>query len=55
MKIIKRSGEEVVFDRAKIELAITRANEDCGDKDKKELTKRQIEYIGLVIEEYCSS
>ena len=55
MKIIKRSGEEVVFDRAKIELAITRANEDCGDKDKKELTRRQIEYIGLVIEDYCSS
>ena len=55
MKIIKRSGEEVVFDRAKIELAITKANEDCGDNDKKELTQRQIEYIGLVIEDYCST
>ena len=52
MKIIKRSGEEVTFDRAKIELAITKANEDGGDK--KELTQRQIEYIGLVIEDYCS-
>ena len=52
MKIIKRSGEEVTFDRSKIELAITKANEDGGDK--KELTQRQIEYIGLVIEDYCN-
>ncbi|MBR5446207.1 MAG: anaerobic ribonucleoside-triphosphate reductase, partial [Clostridia bacterium] len=52
MKIIKRSGEEVTFDRSKIELAITKANEDGGDK--KELTPRQIEYIGLVIEDYCN-
>ena len=52
MKIIKRSGEEVTFDRAKIELAITKANEDGGDR--KELTQRQIEYIGLVIEDYCN-
>ena len=52
MKIIKRSGEEVTFDRSKIELAITKANDDGGDR--KELTQRQIEYIGLVIEDYCS-
>ena len=50
MKIIKRSGEEVVFDRSKIELAIAKANDEG---DKKELTQRQIEYIGLVIEDYC--
>ncbi len=52
MKIIKRSGEEVVFDRSKITAAITRANNEAGDK--KELTARQIEYIGLVIEDYCA-
>jgi len=51
MKIIKRSGEEAVFDRAKIENAITRANEEGGDH--RELTARQIEYIALVIEDYC--
>ena len=50
MKIIKRSGEEVTFDRTKIELAITKANES----DNPELTPRQIEYIGLVIEDYCN-
>ncbi len=52
MKIIKRSGEEVTFDRAKITAAITRANNEAGDQ--KELTARQIEYIGLVIEDYCA-
>ncbi len=53
MKIIKRSGEEVNFDRSKIEAAIARANDEAGDK--KELSKRQIEYIGLVIEDYCAA
>ncbi len=52
MKIIKRSGEEVAFDRSKITAAISRANEEAGAK--KELTDRQIEYIGLVIEDYCA-
>ncbi|MBQ7921073.1 MAG: anaerobic ribonucleoside-triphosphate reductase [Clostridia bacterium] len=53
MKIIKRSGEEENFDRKKIEAAITRANDDGNDK--KELTPRQIEYIALVIEDYCNA
>ncbi len=52
MKIIKRSGEEETFDRRKIEAAIAKANDEGGDK--KELTRRQIEYIALVIEDYCA-
>jgi len=52
MRIIKRSGEEAVFDRKKIEAAIAKANENGSNK--KELTNRQIEYIALVIEDYCA-
>ena len=51
MKIIKRNGSEVTFDREKIVRAIERANES-GD-GKPELTKRQIDYISFVIEDYC--
>ncbi len=53
MKIIKRSGEEENFDRKKIEAAIHKANEEGSGK--KELTTRQIEYIALVIEDYCNT
>ena len=52
MKIIKSSGEEETFDRRKIEAAIAKANDEGGDK--KELTRRQIEYIALCIEDYCA-
>ena len=52
MKIIKRSGEEETFDRRKIEAAIAKANDEGGEK--KELTRRQIEYIALCIEDYCA-
>ena len=51
MNIIKRSGAEVVFDREKIKKAIQHANEAGGNK--KELSERQIDYISLVIEDYC--
>ncbi len=51
MKIIKRNGSEVTFDRAKIVRAIERANE--SGEGKPELTKRQIDYISFVIEDYC--
>ena len=51
MKIIKRNGEETTFDRQKIVNAIKKANES-GDGPK-ELTDRQIDYISLVIEDYC--
>lgn len=51
MKIIKRCGSEDTFDRQKIVRAITRANEST--EGKPELTSRQIDYISLVIEDYC--
>ena len=51
MKIIKRNGEETTFDRQKIVNAIKKANES-GDGPR-ELTDRQIDYISLVIEDYC--
>ena len=52
MKIIKRNGSETTFDRQKIVNAIRKAN-DSGE-GKRELTDRQIEYISLVIEDYCN-
>ena len=52
MKIIKRSGAEETFDRQKIVRAIEKAN-FTGD-GKPELTNRQIDYIALVIEDYCN-
>ena len=51
MKIIKRCGAEDTFDRQKIVRAITKANEST--EGKPELTARQIDYISLVIEDYC--
>jgi len=51
MNIIKRSGAEVTFDREKIKKAIQHANE--AGEGKKELSERQIDYISLVIEDYC--
>ena len=51
MKIIKRCGSEDTFDRQKIVRAISKANETTDGK--KELTDRQIDYISLVIEDYC--
>jgi len=52
MKIIKRSGIEEVFDRAKIERAIEKANAETDGA--RELTPRQIQYIALVIEDHCN-
>lgn len=51
MKIIKRNGSEAEFDRTKIVKAIEKANE--AQDGKPELSKRQIDYISLVIEDYC--
>ena len=52
MKIIKRNGSEVIFDREKICRAIEKANE--SGEGKPELTQRQIDYISFVIEDYCN-
>ena len=51
MKIIKRNGSEETFDRLKIKKAISRAN--SATSGRPELTDRQIDYITLVIEDYC--
>ena len=52
MKIIKRSGEEVVFDREKIVVAIGKANVTVGERDR--LTQKQIESIADDIEIECA-
>ena len=51
MKIIKRNGSEEEFDRFKIKKAIEKANK--ATSGTRELTDRQIDYISLVIEDYC--
>ena len=53
MKIIKRSGAEAVFDRAKITAAVTKANESVSQS--KRLTKKQIEQIGDNVEEIAAN
>ena len=52
MKIIKRNGSEEPFDRQKIKHAIYSANAEADGRP--ELTERQIDYISLVIEDYCA-
>ncbi len=52
MKIIKRSGEEVVFDRQKIVIAIGKANNTVTERDR--LTEKQIESIADDIEIECA-
>ncbi len=52
MKIIKRDGSEVVFDREKIAAAIRKANGNVEKDDR--LTEEQIEEITRQVEEYCA-
>lgn len=52
MKIIKRDGSEAEFDRGKIVSAITKAN-DAGTE--KELNRRQIDYISLIVSDRCAA
>ena len=52
MKIIKRDGSEVVFDRQKIVAAIRKANGNVEKDDR--LSEKQIEEITRQVEEYCS-
>ncbi len=51
MKIIKRSGAEVVFDLDKIINAIRKANETVREEDK--LTEDEIDAIAEVVADYC--
>lgn len=51
MKIIKRSGAEVVFDLDKIINAIKKANDTVKEEDK--LTEDEIDAIAEVVEDHC--
>ncbi len=53
MKIIKRSGEEAVFDGNKIIAAITKANHEVTED--KRLTEEQIRQIELDVEANCKN
>jgi len=52
MKIIKRDGSEMEFDRAKIEAAIAKANASVEEADR--LTDAQIADIARQVEDYCA-
>ena len=51
MKIIKRDGSEMEFDRSKIEAAVQKANESVDADDR--LNRQQIAEIAQRVEEYC--
>ncbi len=51
MKIIKRDGSEVEFDRKKIEAAITKANNSVDRQER--LSAEQINIIAREVERYC--
>ena len=53
MNIIKRSGEEAVFDREKILAAITKANQEVTED--KRLTEEQIRSLELEVEANCKN
>ncbi len=53
MKIIKRSGQEAIFDRSKITAAVEKAN--LSVSASKRLTKKQIEKIGESVERIAST
>ena len=51
MKLIKRNGSEVIFDREKIIVAVTKANEAVDEKQR--ITPEDIENIALEVERLC--
>ncbi|MCI1930064.1 MAG: anaerobic ribonucleoside-triphosphate reductase [Clostridia bacterium] len=52
MKIIKRSGAEVIFDSSKIVIAVSKANAEVSEKNR--LTNEQIMKISENIEHICA-
>lgn len=54
MKIIKRNGQEVVFDNSKIQMAIEKANASIDDISKR-LTEKQINFITNEVTNECNS
>ena len=53
MKIIKRSGTEVGFDRVKIIAAVSKANKEAPESDR--LSEQQINDISYKVENICTS
>ena len=53
MKIIKRSGTEVGFDRVKIIAAVSKANKEAPESDR--LSEQQINDISYNVENICTS
>ena len=53
MKIIKRSGKEVIFDISKIVIAIQKANNEVSEAER--LTQEQINEIAKSVEDACTS
>ena len=51
MKLIKRNGSEVIFDREKISAAVTRANEAVEEHQR--ISPEDIENIALEVERIC--
>ena len=51
MKLIKRNGSEVIFDREKITVAVTKANEAVDEKYR--ISQEDIENIALEVERLC--
>ena len=51
MKLIKRNGSEVIFDRDKITVAVTKANEAVDEKHR--ISQEDIENIALEVERLC--
>ena len=54
MKVIKRSGQEVVFDAEKINIAVSKANLSV-DEESKRLSTEQIEKITSSVSENCEN
>ena len=51
MKLIKRNGSEVIFDREKIIVAVTKANEAVSENQR--ISTEDIENIALEVERLC--
>ena len=51
MKLIKRNGSEVIFDREKIAVAVTKANEAVAEDHR--ISPEDIENIALEVERLC--
>ena len=51
MKVLKRNGTEVVFDIAKIIVAVSKANEAVNEEDR--MTPKQVQRIAEAVELSC--